>query len=137
MSVVERINGAVDEKQGELQATREIQDAVNKAGANDPQLKRELRTTPFYPPFFQDPNHPWVQKVKRIAESVSGEKLSVFGSGGSTDVAYIVKTTQIKVASYGVSRHKESRIHGENENVRISDLLDLAKFIAILATEAA
>jgi succinyl-diaminopimelate desuccinylase len=121
----------------ESQVIREIQDAVNKAQANDPKLECELRTIPSYPSFFQDPNHPWVQKVKRIAELVSGERLSVFGSGGSTDVAYIAKTTQMKVASYGISRHKESRIHGENENVRISDLLNLVKFIAILATEAA
>jgi len=124
-------------EEDELQVTREIQDAVNKAQANDPKLKCKLRTTPSYPSFFQDPNHPWVQKVKQIAESVSGERLSVFGSGGSTDVAYIVKTTRMKVASYGIGRHKESRIHGENENVRISDLLNLVKFIAILATEAA
>ncbi|MFQ6067296.1 MAG: M20 family metallopeptidase [bacterium] len=121
----------------ESQVIREIQDAVNKAQARDPKLKYELKTTPSYPSFFQDPNHPWVQKVKRAAELVSGEKLSVFGSGGSTDVAYIVKATQMKVASYGTSRHKESGIHGENENVRIGDLLNLVKCVAILATELA
>ena len=39
------------------------------------------------------------------------------------------------VASYGPFRHKESNIHRENENIRIGDLLDIVKVIAILATE--
>ena len=122
-------------EEDESQVIEEIQEAINKAQRRDPNLTCEIKIIPGYPAYYQDPNHPWVEKVKQIASSVSKKELSVFGTGGSTDVGYLMKTTDMEVASYGPFRHRESNIHRENENIRIGDLLDIVKIIAILAIE--
>lgn len=113
----------------------ELEKAVNEARRRDPKLDCRLKTHAVYEPFFQSPEDPWIQRIKKIAERVSGEKKGVYGLSGSTDVAYTVNRAGLRVAMYAVGRTPESNVHGDNENARVKDLLDLVKVICILASE--
>lgn len=111
----------------------ELEETVEKAKRRDSKLDCELKTHLVYESFFQNPEDPWVQKIRTVAEGVSGEKKGVYGLSGSTDVAYTVNRTGLRVGMYAVGRQPEGNVHGDNENARIKDLLDLVKVICILA----
>ncbi len=123
-------------EEDEEEIKREIQEAVERAKARDPQLDCTLKINPVYTSFFSDPNHPWPRKVQQVVKEITGEVISICGSQGSTDVAYTVKATGLVSASYGVGRAKESNGHGVDENARVSDILNLVKVICVLATQA-
>lgn len=116
-------------------AVNELEETVEKARRRDSELDCELKTNLVYEPFFQSPEDPWVQRIKTVAEGVSGEKKDVYGLSGSTDVAYTVNRTGLRVGMYAVGRQPEGNVHGDNENARVKDLLDLVKVICILAME--
>ena len=116
-------------------AVNELEETVEKARRRDSELDCELKTNLVYEPFFQSPEDPWVQRIRTVAEGVSGEKKGIYGLSGSTDVAYTVNRTGLRVGMYAVGRQPEGNVHGDNENARIKDLLDLVKVICILALE--
>jgi len=87
-----------------------------------------------YPPMLTDREHPWVKRVQKIASQVKGKKRELVGTQGSLDVAYAVQRTKQPVACFGVGRVLESNAHGSNENIRIRDLMDYAKFLGLLLT---
>ena len=123
-------------EEDEEEVMREIQEAVDRARAQDPELDCRLDMTPFYTSFFSDPNHPWPRKVQEVVKAVTGETVDICGSQGSTDVAYTVKSTGLVSASFGIGRAKESNGHGVDENARVSDVLNLVKVVCALATQA-
>ncbi|RMF92714.1 MAG: M20 family peptidase [Nitrospinota bacterium] len=123
-------------EEDEEEVRREIQAAVDRARARDPQLDCTLKINPVYTSFFSDPHHPWPRKVQEVVRFVTGEEINICGSQGSTDVAYTVKKTGLVSASFGVGRARESNGHGVDENARISDILNLVKVICTLATKA-
>ncbi len=112
---------------------KEIQDAVARAKEKDPDLRCSLAVNTIYIPFFIDQNHPWVQKVKRAVEMVTGQPCPIFASSGSTDVGHTVKVTGMAHATYGAAQYRESRGHGPDENARISNLVEVAKVVAVVA----
>jgi len=114
---------------------KEMEEAVEKARERNPRLDCELETHVVYEPFFQDPEDPWIQRMRMLAEEVSGEKKGIYGLSGSTDVAYTVNRTGLRAGMFAVGRRDEGNIHGDNENARIKDLLDLVKLICLLASE--
>jgi succinyl-diaminopimelate desuccinylase len=116
-------------------AVRELKETIEKAKKRNANLECELKTSLVYEPFFQNPEDPWVQRIKKVAEEVSGEKKGIYGLSGSTDVAYTVNRIGLRVGMYAVGRQPEGNVHGDNENARIKDLLDLVKVICILALE--
>jgi succinyl-diaminopimelate desuccinylase len=116
-----------------VDAVKEIEVAASRAKELDPALEYELAINPIYIPFFIDPQNPWVQKVKRAVEKVTGQPCPVFASSGSTDVGHAVKVTGMAHATYGVAQHRESRGHGPDENCRISNIVETAKAIAVVA----
>ena len=115
------------------EVVREIEEAVSRARARDPKLDCELAVNPIYVAFYGDPQHPFVQKVRRTVRAVTGLDVPVAASNGSTDVGYTVRKTGLVSAAYGVGRYKESNGHGADENCRISDLLDTVKVVCALA----
>ncbi|MCL5026301.1 MAG: M20/M25/M40 family metallo-hydrolase [Chloroflexi bacterium] len=114
-------------------AALEIEDAVARARRSDPALDCELAVNTIYIPFYGDPEHPWVRKVQRAVEIATGQPCPLFASSGSTDVGHAVKVTGMAHATYGVAQHRESRGHGPDENCRISNLLEAARVIALVA----
>ena len=54
------------------------------------------------------------------------------GSQGSLDQAYATDKTGIPTCVYGVGRQMESNIHAGDENVRVDDLVNFAKFLLAL-----
>lgn len=114
---------------------RELEEAVEAARKRDPKLDCKLETHVVYEPFFQNPDDSWVQEMKRVAEEISGEQKNIYGASGSTDLAYTVNRTGLRVGMYGVGRESEGNVHGDDENARISDLLNLVKVICMLASE--
>ncbi len=132
--VIEGDRRFIPEEEAE-DVVRELEEAVEAARKRDPKLDCELETHVVYEPFFQDPKDPWIQKMKRVAEEISGEKKDIYGFSGSTDLAYTVNRADLRVGMYGVGRESEGNVHGDDENARISDLLDLVKVICIIASE--
>jgi succinyl-diaminopimelate desuccinylase len=114
-------------------AIKEIEQAVAQARGIDPELLCDLVINTIYIPFVIDPQHPWVKIVQRAVEMVTGQPCPVFASGGSTDVGHAVKVTGMAHATYGVAQHRESRGHGPDENCRISNIVEAAKAIAVVA----
>ncbi len=74
--------------------------------------------------------------MKRVVDFVTGEDLPITGLSGSTDVAHTVKVTGMASAGFGVGRAQESHGHGDDENARVEDILNLVKVVAALATGA-
>ena len=132
-ALCERMFREVDRRE---EVMREIQEAVDRARAKDPELDCRLEMTPFYTSFASDPDHPWPRKVQEVVKAVTGEEVDICGSQGSTDVAYTVKSTGLVSASFGIGRAKESNGHGVDENARVSDMLNLVKVVCALATQA-
>lgn len=113
-------------------AVREIEGALDKARQKDPSLKFDWSYEEVYPSMVTDINHPWVREVQSIASKVSGSEVEVVGTQGSTDVAYAVKVTKQPHCGYGVGRRLESNAHAEDENIRVSDLVQYTKFLGKL-----
>jgi succinyl-diaminopimelate desuccinylase len=67
-----------------------------------------------------------------VAYDAFGVSKEITGVQGSLDVAYAVQKTNQPVCAFGVGRSLESNAHAANENVRISDLNDYAKFLVRL-----
>ncbi|MFQ6051820.1 MAG: M20 family metallopeptidase [Candidatus Hydrothermarchaeota archaeon] len=112
----------------------EIEEALKRSRERDPDLEFRWTYEELYPPMYTDPNHPWTKKVQRIASHVRGEELELVGAQGSLDVAYAIQKAGIPVCCYGVGRLLESKDHAANENVRIDDLMNYAKFLGVLLT---
>ena len=88
-----------------------------------------LKFYPGYPPMSVDPEHAWVNEVRRAVEKGMGFFPQLSAAQGSLDQAYATEKTGIPTCVYGVGRQLESNIHAPNENVRIADLEGFARFL--------
>jgi succinyl-diaminopimelate desuccinylase len=94
----------------------------------------DLRFMPGYPPMWMNPDHHWVEEVRRAVERVRGTLPKLSGTQGSLDQAYVTDLTKIPTCVYGVGRQLESNAHGADENARVEDLYNYARFmISLLA----
>lgn len=121
-------------EESESEVIAEIQAAFDRARGRDPLLEARIRFMPFYESFAGDPDHPWSREVQRSVERVLGEPRPLAASGGSSDIAYTSRVAGLPAVSFGLGRYKESNHHGVDENIRISDVLDLVKIVCVLAT---
>lgn len=92
----------------------------------------ELKFFPGYPPMRINPDHTWVEVVRRTIEMAMGFSPRLSGAQGSLDQAYATDKTNIPACVFGVGRQLESNIHAANENVRIADLEGFAGFLIAL-----
>jgi succinyl-diaminopimelate desuccinylase len=111
---------------------KELNEAVNRVGKNNPDIKFRLSCNEIYPPMLTDMAHPWIKEVQCAASEVSGREVRVAGTQGSLDVAYAVKITGIPACSYGVGRRMGGMVHGNDENIRINDMIEFMKFLGRL-----
>ncbi|HWQ20387.1 MAG TPA: ArgE/DapE family deacylase [Methanotrichaceae archaeon] len=108
-------------------AEEELERALQNLG---PDMK--IRFFPGYPPMYVNPDNRWITEVRETVERVTGYLPKLSGSQGSLDQAYATDKTNIPTCVYGVGRQIESNIHGDDENVRISDLESFARVMIAL-----
>ena len=103
----------------------EIQEAVDRGMEKSKALDVEVEFSQNYPSYYQSATHPGAKRLREALKLVQGVKDEDFvesGSGGSTDMAFIalvLKTDEI--STVGLGRQQESKAHGSNESIRISD----------------
>jgi succinyl-diaminopimelate desuccinylase len=102
----------------------------NTIGSLDVDLN--LKFFPGYPPMRMNLDHHWIEEVKGAIEKVTGTDPKLSGGQGSLDQAYATDKTKIPTAVYGVGRQMESNVHAGDENVRVDDLVNFARFLVEL-----
>jgi acetylornithine deacetylase/succinyl-diaminopimelate desuccinylase-like protein len=89
-----------------------------------------------YPAYYQSPDHPLARKLVAVMGRIHGYAENDFhrtGSGGSTDMANVAETIGTdQIATVGLGRQRESRAHGANESVRLSDAMAHIKELVYL-----
>ncbi len=109
------------------QVEREVAKTVKEFSV-ETGLKTSMKLVTGYAPMTTPLNHPLVKVVRKAAKKVLGHDVPPRGSQGSTDVAQ-VSSLGIPVVILGASR-SDSNIHGVNEHVRISDIVNVTKIFA-------
>jgi len=56
----------------------------------------------------------------------------IAGAQGSIDVGCVMEKRKMPQCAFGAGTTLESRIHGHDENILVSDLVDLTKILAVL-----
>jgi succinyl-diaminopimelate desuccinylase len=104
---------------------REIREAVERGAEKSRALEVDVAFMKAYPAYRQSPDHPLAHKLVHIMKRLHGygdEDFVRTGSGGSTDMANIAETLGTdEIATVGLGRMRESKAHGANESVRLSD----------------
>ena len=114
---------------------KELEDKLSEIKSVHPELNYNLKTRKIYGGYSTDPTHPWVSFVKNNIRYVKGEEPPIAGAQGSIDVGCVMeKRKGMPQCAFGAGTTLESRIHGHDENVRISDVLDLTKVLAMVLT---
>ncbi|HMM41947.1 MAG TPA: M20/M25/M40 family metallo-hydrolase [Thermomicrobiales bacterium] len=109
----------------------EIREAVDRGMEKSRALSVDVSFMHAYPSYYQSPDHPGAKRLVealKLVQGYSDEDFVRSGSGGSTDMAYVaqvLKTDQI--ATVGNGRQKESKPHGSDESIRLSDARAHAK----------
>jgi succinyl-diaminopimelate desuccinylase len=104
---------------------REIREAVARGQANSKALGVEVSFMKSYPAYRQSADHPLARKVAqalKLAHGYTDQQFVRSGMGGSTDMANVseeIGTDQIVMV--GPGRMGESRAHGADESIRLSD----------------
>jgi succinyl-diaminopimelate desuccinylase len=103
----------------------EIQDAIDRGAERSRALEVEVQFVENYPSYYQSADHPGAQRLVDAMKLVQGYADNDFvrtGSGGSTDMAFVAQVLNSdEIATVGMGRSAESRVHGANENIRLSD----------------
>jgi succinyl-diaminopimelate desuccinylase len=104
---------------------REIREAVGRGQAKSRALGVEISFMKSYPAYRQSPDHPLVKKIGtalRLAHGYTDEQFVRTGMGGSTDMANVSEEIGTDlIAMLGCGRQGESRAHGADESIRLSD----------------
>jgi succinyl-diaminopimelate desuccinylase len=104
---------------------QEIRDAVDRGAEKGRALDVEISFMKSYPAYYQSLDHPLAHKLIAIMKRLHGYADADFvrtGSGGSTDMANVAQTLGTdRIATVGMGRNAESKAHGANESVRLSD----------------
>lgn len=114
-------------------AKDEINELLKRLMDEDPELEFELET------FFQtEPrelaeNHPFINRVSKVAKIVTAQELALKGSTGFIDGRFFMKH-DIPTIGLGVSE-EDVRMHGPDEFVRISSLLKATKIYSLAIGE--
>ncbi len=113
---------------------KELEDKLAEIKNAHPEISYDLKTRKIYGGYSTEPTHQWVSFVKNVISYVKGEEPPIAGAQGSIDVGCVMEKRKIPQCAFGAGTTLESRIHGHDENIRISDLLDLTKVLAMVIT---
>ncbi len=105
----------------------EIKRVLKDFVAKNREVKVTVKKILGYDPMMTDPKNRLVHVVRRAARKVLGTDPRPTGSQGSTDMA-AVSRLGIPVTALGATR-QDSNIHGINEHVRVSDLVNVTKIL--------
>jgi succinyl-diaminopimelate desuccinylase len=111
---------------------KEMGDAISRVRQKHTDIDLVMSCDEIYAPMLTEMDHPWVQKVKKVADEVTGKNVRFAGTQGSLDVAYAVKVTGLPACCFGIGRRMQSNAHAENENILIEDLIMYTKFLGKL-----
>jgi succinyl-diaminopimelate desuccinylase len=111
---------------------KEMGDAISRVRQKHMDIDLVMSCDEIYAPMLTEMDHPWVQKVKKVADEVTGKNVRFAGTQGSLDVAYAVKVTGLPACCFGIGRRMQSNAHAENENILIEDLIMYTKFLGKL-----
>jgi succinyl-diaminopimelate desuccinylase len=115
---------------------REIREAVERGQRQGRAKAVDVSFMKAYPAYYQSADHPLARKLVAAMGRIHGYAGNDFhrtGSGGSTDMANVAETLGTdQIATVGLGRQRESRAHGANENVRLSDALAHMKELVYL-----
>ncbi len=114
----------------------EIRAAVERGQERSRAKAVEVAFMKAYPAYYQSADHPLANKLVAVMKRIHGYTDADFhrtGSGGSTDMANVAETISTdQIATVGLGRMRESRAHGANESVRLSDALAHIKELVYL-----
>lgn len=103
----------------------EIQEAIDRGAERSRALDVKVNYVETYPSYYQSADHPGAQRLVNALKLVHGYGDDDFvrtGSGGSTDMAFVSRILGTdEIATVGMGRSGESKAHGSNESVRLSD----------------
>lgn len=116
------------------EAVAELEEAIIRGSMRATGTTHQFTWAETYPAYSISSDHPWVGRIKTVADVALGRDVPVAGAQGSLDVAYAVNVTGLPAAGYGIGRTMESNIHGDDENIRIEDLVEYMKFLHHLLT---
>lgn len=111
---------------------KEFDNAISKVRLKHPEIELKYSCDEIYAPMLTDIDHPWVKEVQMIASETAGRKISLAGAQGSLDVAYASRVTGMPSCCFGIGRRTQSNVHGDDENIRIDDLVMFTKFLGKL-----
>jgi succinyl-diaminopimelate desuccinylase len=116
----------------------EIEAAVARGRARSRALDVTVDFAHVYPAYRQGYGHPLALKLKEALKLVQGytdADFHITGSGGSTDMAFVCQVLGTdEVATVGCGRMDESRAHGSDESIRLSDARAHCKELIYLLT---
>ena len=82
-----------------------------------------------------DPKSKLVRIVNDNVKEITGKRVAVKGLGGSSDARFFANELGIPTINFGPGRLREGKLHEPNENLRISDLISVAKVCALSALD--
>jgi succinyl-diaminopimelate desuccinylase len=120
----------------------EIEAAIARGRARSPALDVHVDVMHIYPSYYQSATHPLADRVVEALQLAHDYRLDEFvdtGMGGSTDMADLARVLNTDaIAMVGPGRRAESRAHGNDESVRLSDLkAHAAELVYIFTTPPA
>jgi acetylornithine deacetylase/succinyl-diaminopimelate desuccinylase-like protein len=103
----------------------EIQEAIDRGMEKSRALDVEVQYVEMYPSYYQSATHPGARRLVealKLVQGYSDEDFVETGSGGSTDMAFVAQVLGTdEIATVGLGRTQESKAHGANESVRLTD----------------
>jgi acetylornithine deacetylase len=112
-----------------------IEDLVRDVAQKDPWLQEHPPTVEWFgwqaDPWYQDPDHPFVQAFKRTAESVLGREGEYIGRAGGIDSRF----AQYFGMAAACTGPKSMNIHGIDEYVEIPTVIQVTQILASTVLE--
>lgn len=124
-----RIGFIPGEKMDEIK--RLIENTINDVAQRDPWLREHRPKIEWFgwhaDPWYQDPNHPFVQSFKKAAESVLGREVEFIGRAGGIDSRF----SQYFNMPAACTGPKAANIHGIDEYVEIPSVIQVTQVLAM------
>ncbi len=103
----------------------EVEAAVARGRARSNALDVRVEVMHIYPAYRQGADHPLARRLEEalcLAYGYQPDDFVATGSGGSTDMANLAQVLDTdEIATAGPGRAGESKAHGDDENIRLSD----------------
>ncbi len=115
-------------------AREEFTNVISSVSQEDPDVKAEIIEINFREGTKISPDHSWVKEVKTIYEDAINAVVPIYGTPGSADMCYQINQGKWPCVGLGCGG-AYSKVHGVDENVKISELIDITKVLASVIIE--